>query len=78
MALDDMLDDRKAEAGTARAPASRLVDAIESLGQARQVNRTYPRASVVDPKKWPAVLDSGRNDDRRVAVANCIGEQIIR
>ena len=37
MALDDMLDDGEAEPGAARIAAARGIDAVEALGQAREM-----------------------------------------
>ena len=39
MTLDDMLDDGQAKAGPAAFAAARVVDAVEALGQARQMAR---------------------------------------
>ena len=48
--LDDVLDDRQAEAGAAELARARLVDAVEALGQARQVLGRHADAGVARPR----------------------------
>src|SRR4051794_5301509 len=81
MALDNMLDDGEAEAGSAAAPAPCCIDAIESFGQPRQMFAGNARPMVghcdIDPSRGCI----GRDIDpaRRIvaAVPQCITEQVI-
>ena len=52
VAVEDVLDDREAEAGAALLPACRHVDAVEALGEPRQVLRgdAGPVVDHVDPE----------------------------
>ena len=61
--LDDVLDDGQAEAGAAELARARLVDAVEALGQARQILRRHADAGVLDRE-----LDVARRVRRRSAV----------
>src|SRR4051794_10757748 len=48
MALHDVLDDRQSQPGAARLARAAAVDAIEALGEPRQVDACNPRTAVDD------------------------------
>src|SRR5437868_6031514 len=61
--LDDMLDDGEAEPGAAAVAATRGVDAVEALGQARQVLRRDSLAAVGDGELDMAESFAGQRHD---------------
>src|SRR5436305_4629733 len=81
MPLDDVLDDREAKAGSARAPASRRIDAVESFGQSRQVFAGDSRPVVGyrydDPPRRRACRDVDCGRRIVAAIADGIAEEIV-
>src|SRR5258707_869889 len=81
VALDDMLDDREPEPGAAGFAAARRVDAVETLGQTRQMLARDAGAEVGDGDDDPAAVLFGRDRDPRsgpvAAVAQGIADEVV-
>ena len=81
MPLDDVLDDGEAEAGAADRAAAPRIDAVESLGQPRDVLGRDAVAFVADRQPHHAVgiapqLD--RDGRARAAVFHRVADQIVQ
>ena len=59
MAVENMLDDRKAKAGSALFTAMGFVNAVEALGQARHMLGGYARAMIANSDLDPLPLRPG-------------------
>src|SRR3546814_9568367 len=80
VALADVLDDREAEAGATDRAAARLIDAVETFGQAGQMFGCDAVALVADRQPHPVSLAHQLDRDRRsrMAIFHGVRNDVVR
>src|SRR6266851_2729471 len=84
MSVDDVLDDRQTQSGTSHRAGARRIDAVEALGETRQMFATNALAVIAHrdgDERWPGgpAIDPRRYFDRRalVTVFDSVVEKVL-
>jgi hypothetical protein len=76
VALDNVFDDREAESGASRLPATRGIDTVKPLRHARQMFSRNAWSVIGDRRDDPTIVAPRRYLDRRIRLVAAVSERV--